>query len=156
MAAIQSAVTSGPPTGAAGGDLSGSYPNPVVAQVDGEPPMALQAATAVAGYAKINGTGNIITWTAPNDGKQHRVVVVCSETVTTGTETGGAVSTNLTAPGGGTQTGSGNIFAAAKTVGTYHQLDGAIIEANTTFSLVQSSALSAGGPTSVWAEIWGS
>lgn len=112
------------------------------------------ASTGTAGYVKVNGTGNVLTWTAPNDGAMHQFEVICSETVTSN-ETGGAVSLNLTAPGGGVQTGAGNIFAAAKTVGTYHQLDGATVQAGSTVALVQSSALSAGAST-VWATIWAS
>lgn len=117
--------------------------------------LGLVAATPVAGFAKQNATPTILTWTAPNDGNQHRFIVFASQTVST-TETGGAISTSETAPGGGVQTGAGNLFAGAKNAGTYHQIDGAIVEAGTTVTVSQTTALSLGGPTTVWAEIWGS
>lgn len=117
------------------------------------PPLAPVASTGVAGFTKVNGTPNIITWTAPNDGAIHRFLIIASETVTA-TETGGAVSSTHTAPGGGVQAGVGNIFAGGKAAGTAHQLDGATCQAGSTVTVQQTTALTAGGPTVVWAEIW--
>jgi hypothetical protein len=112
------------------------------------------AATTTSGYAKVNGTGTIISWTAPSDGNQHRFIVLASEEVASN-ETGGAISTVHTNPGGGVQTGAGNIFGGTKSAGNYHQIDGAVAEAGSTVSVEQTSALS-GGASTVWVEIWAS
>ena len=62
-------------------------------------PLALQATTGTAGYTLINGTGNIITWTTPNDGGLHRIAVFASIHVTS-TETNGVIALTYTLPDG--------------------------------------------------------
>lgn len=111
-----------------------------------------QASTPVAGTALINGTGAIITWTAPNDGKLHRALVLGLINVVTA-ETGGLVSITYT-------TASGNPFTLQMfppniaTLGDT-TFSGVMItvRANTTVSVTQGSALTAGA-ANVWAEIW--
>jgi hypothetical protein len=49
----------GPPTGAAGGDLSGTYPDPVVAQVNGA------AVPVSSGYVGTNASGQLVPASAP-------------------------------------------------------------------------------------------
>lgn len=114
--------------------------------------LTLVATTGEAGFTKVNATPNILTWVAPSDGQPHRFLIFASETVTTA-ETGGGVSTNQTAPGGGAQVGSNNIFSGGKIIGTYHVTDGAVVQAGSTVTLLQSAALTAGACV-MWAEIW--
>jgi trimeric autotransporter adhesin len=119
-----------------------------------QPAIALLATTGINGYTLVNGTGNIITWTAPNDGNLHRVMVLASLTVTSAT-TGGQISISFTAPGGGV--GGPTIFNASLSAATRAPSSPTtvVIEANTTISVSQTSAMSAGAAV-LWAEIWGS
>lgn len=110
------------------------------------------AATAVGGVALINGTQTIISWTAPNDGALHRVFVIFDANITVAT-TGGATQYTYTNPGGVSQ--SPSLVAGTQTTGAKHAFDAAIVEANTTVTVSQTSAMTAGTET-VWAEIWAS
>lgn len=120
------------------------------------PAMVQQAATPFAGYTLVNGTGNIITWAVPNDGRLHRFAVFASEDVISAT-TGGAVTVSWTLPDGtaaswvilpATQGATG--FVAAQN-SSYLVL----CRPGTTVTVTQSSALT-GGSAVAWAEIWGS
>lgn len=123
------------------------YPN------GGTPALQVQAATPVGGVALVNGTPTILSWTAPNDGKQHWAQIFASVAVTT-TQVGGSCSFNWTAggvaishsvfPGGagsGTGAGPSNNFAVA-------------VDAGTTVTFAQASAMTSGA-ASVFAGIWG-
>ena len=119
--------------------------------------LAPLAATAVTGYTLVNGTGTIITWTAPSDGALHRVLLFAVLRVTS-TETGGACQLALTLPDG--TGGTKSLFAAALTANTYYPSSAScpsqvLIEAGTAVSVTQSSALT-GGAAVVYAELWGS
>lgn len=119
--------------------------------------LTLLATTGAAGYALVNGTGNILTWTAPNDGALHRVFVFATKHVVT-TETGGQVQTALTLPDGFAVSGVG-IFTGGQGAGIQTPSttgnSALFAEAGTTVTVKQTSALSAGAST-LWAEIWGS
>lgn len=117
------------------------------------PQMALQAQTPQAGFALQNATPTIVSWTAPADGKNHRVVVVASQTANAGA-TGGAIGITMTAPDG--TVGTPQIFGATPGAG-FHNMSFPVynIQSGSTFSIVQTSALTAGAST-LWAELWGS
>jgi hypothetical protein len=122
--------------------------------IGGVPIPQLQAATAVAGYTLVNGTGNIITWTAPNDGNQHRVLIVSSKGVTS-TETGGIINCAWTTPNAESQTTQ--VYPGAQAAGAHFATSPLLvcIGPNTTVTISQGSALT-GGASVLFAEIWGS
>lgn len=114
-----------------------------------ELPASLQlvASTGVAGYALTLAGGNILTWTAPNDGNPHYVTVFGNLHVTT-TETGtsgGAIGGSLTDPGG-------NAFSASLDGGVHgvgnfsFNSKALVVGPGTTFTLTQT-AMTAGAAT---------
>jgi hypothetical protein len=119
------------------------------------PTLARQAATPAAGYTLVNGTGAVITWTAPSDGQNHRVQIFASLSVTS-SETGGAIQCSYTAPDG---TSTGHTVYGAGQTGPDVIVQGApfsvVIKAGTAFTISQTSALTAGAAV-LFAEIWGS
>jgi hypothetical protein len=115
--------------------------------------MTLLAATPVTGYTLVNGTGTILTWTAPADGNMHRVLLTVEQVVTS-LETGGAVTWTYKTMDGTSHVPT--VLAGGSAAGA--SITNAImylVPAGVTVTLAQSSALSAGAAT-VWAEIWGS
>jgi hypothetical protein len=118
------------------------------------PGLFRQAATPVTGFALQNATPAILSWTAPNDGQLHRVLLLASIDVTSA-ETGGAVGLNFTAPDG-TSSPFQPVFAAGLGVNAAAGTALAVMcKAGSTVFFNQTSALSAGAAV-VWAEIWGS
>lgn len=115
--------------------------------------LALQAATPVGGYALVNGTGPVISWTAPADGAVHTVVVAAFARVTLA-ETGGQVNLSWTDPGG--TPASGVALPGGKAAGIVTPNFPMVlpVQAGSTVSVSQGTALTAGAATA-WAEIWG-
>jgi hypothetical protein len=114
--------------------------------------LGLQADTAAAGYTLINGTGNIITWTPPNDGNLHWCTIFGGVHVTT-LEAGGAISVTYNYPDGtsstdtlasGNQSPGHNLFTARLMP----------VEAGVIVTVAQVSALTSGAAVA-WAGIWG-
>jgi hypothetical protein len=120
--------------------------------------MTLLATTTATGVALTSGTPTLLTWTAPNDGNMHRVLLV-GELVVSSTETGGKVTVSFTDPAGGAHNGL-QIYASALGAGAFG-LPGTsspvltLIQANTAFTVAQAVGLS-GGAAIFYGELWGS
>lgn len=126
---------------------------PLGIPVPGVPILEQQIATAVAGFALQNGTPNILTWNVPNDGLNHRFIVVCTIVVTVA-ETGGAINVAFTPPGAGIN--SAQLTAGGSGIGSVNaNYRAGIASPGTTVQVNQSSALTLGA-ASVFAEIWAS
>jgi hypothetical protein len=95
-----------------------------------------------------NGTPTILTYTTPNDGRPHQVLITGTMHVTSAT-TGGAVQGVYSAPDG-LVTFTAALSAATQAVGA-HPSGGtwATVAPNTTITISQSSAVTAGA-----AKIW--
>ena len=120
--------------------------------------LAVQAATPVAGFAlSTSSTPNIITWTAPNDGAQHRFIIMSAMVVTTGgSVTGGQVRVTWQTPDGSNASNTpypGGSGAGVQLAGTSGAITG-IVKAGATVTIVQFTSIS-GGTAVFWAEIWG-
>ncbi len=118
--------------------------------------MTLLAATGAAGYSLVNGTGTIISWTAPNDGAVHRVILAGQLRVSGATETGGQIVLTWTLPDA-SASGNQQVVGGSQAVGV-HPINGSfniMCQANTTVTLTQASALTAGTAV-LFAEMWGS
>jgi hypothetical protein len=118
------------------------------------PGMTLLAATPVAGYTLVDSTGTIISWTAPNDGLLHRVMLFLVMHVTS-TETGGNIQFSADFPDG--QNSTVSPIVAGKGAGVQYPAFPYffLVQAGTTVVLSQSTALTAGASV-LWAELWGS
>lgn len=115
--------------------------------------LAKQAATPTTGYTLVNGTGNVITWTAPNDGQQHRFQITGSLNVTS-LETGGEIDLAFTTPDGTAVSGV-PLFNSGLGAGVSATFFSRLCKANTTVTVSQAVALS-GGAAVAYFEIWGS
>lgn len=113
--------------------------------------LLLQAATPAAGFALVNGTPGIVSWTAPNDGSAHLAHVV-SQQVVTSLETGGAVQLNYTSADGTARNLA--LYPGGGATGLSVLNAERIVAPGSTVAIVQSSALT-GGAAAVWAQVWG-
>jgi hypothetical protein len=118
--------------------------------------LALVATTGPSGYVLVDGTGNIITWTAPDDGQLHRYLIFVQQIVTSD-ETGGELAIQFTGMDGNVYTEQ--FSAPGLTAGFYGPASFAftsgIIKAGTALTISQFTALT-GGAATLWPEIWGS
>ena len=118
----------------------------------GGPFPELVSTAGLTGTPLINGTQNILTWTSPNDGNQHRFQLLAERNVTSA-ETGGQMTLTSTIPGGTVFAnvvaagGSGVGIASLNQIGT--------VAPNTTVTLAQTSALTVGA-CQVYGELWAS
>jgi hypothetical protein len=117
------------------------------------PALGLLQTTGVNGFTLQNGTPNIFSWTAPNDGNLHRIVLLTNLHVTSA-ETGGAISlNNLISPDGGNH--SPGIYAGGAASGVLNQVTNSyFVQAGSIVTLAQTSALTVGAAV-LWAELWG-
>jgi hypothetical protein len=113
----------------------------------------LQATTGINGIALVNGTPNILTWTAPNDGQMHRVQLIAQVNVTS-LETGGQVTlqfTDLTSTLQSRQMIAGGQAAGFSPLTSENAF---LVKPGTTVFLTQTALT--GGAATIWAELWGS
>jgi hypothetical protein len=116
-------------------------------------PQGLQSVgiTPAAGFALQNGTPNIFSWTAPNDGKTHRFFLIGAKEVTIA-ETGGAVGVTFTLPDG--TAASPTWVAGNNGVGiTMPNYRSGLVQPGTTVTLAQTGALTLGASL-IHAEMW--
>lgn len=114
--------------------------------------MQMVATTDLAGYVFTTGGGNVLTWTAPNDGQMHRVELF-GGTHCTAAATGGALHFNFQSPDGSNNT---PIILGANQATGWHFTNNAIalVAPGTTVTISQD-AQSAGAQTG-WFELWAS
>ena len=119
------------------------------------PAMGLLAALPIpaAGFTLQNATPVILSWTAPADGQLHRVTIF-GTLFAAAVETGGNINLVYTDPAGNPN--STPVWAGGLNGANAPTDKGVSVKAGTTVTLQQIVALSAGGPSMVWAEIWGS
>lgn len=118
-----------------------------------QPSLKKVAATANAGFALQNGTPTILTFTAPNDGQNHRYELYTEKHVTTA-ETGGAVQLSFTTPDAAL--GVSTFFPGGQAAGVFlpagpQQI---LVGPGTTVTVSQSSALTVGASV-LFCEVWG-
>jgi hypothetical protein len=116
--------------------------------------LTMVATTGTAGVALQNATPTFLTWTAPNDGSMHRLVVF-SEMNVASTETGGLVNVGFNDPAGGARTrqlyAAGLASGFQEPAGVTPMLN--LVAPGSVCTLTQGSALTAGAAT-MWAEFW--
>lgn len=115
--------------------------------------LSLQAATPVGGFALVNGTPVILSWTPPNDGKVHRFMVI-GHIIATGVPAGGQINANFTCPDG---TGANRDLVSGYGAGFVDWFTHGLwcCQAGQPVQVQEQSALTAGA-AQIWAEIWGS
>src|SRR5579862_5196763 len=111
------------------------------------PVLAAQAATPLAGTALVNGTPNLLQWTAPNDGQVHSFNVAATAHVTLAL-TGGQIQVKWTSAGVNQVS---TLLAGGEAAGTYVGLflgNGGNgpqqCDPGTTVTIQQTSAVTAG------------
>jgi hypothetical protein len=116
------------------------------------PGFGLLATVTGTSYALVNGTGTIVSWSAPSDGNLHLVFMPAVLHVTSA-ETGGAITYSYTLPDGTTQSGE-SLYAASTGTGIHAAGGSFYCEPGSTFTVSQSSALTAGVAV-LFLQLWG-
>lgn len=113
------------------------------------------ATTGQAGVALINGTQTFLSWTAPADGNMHVAAIYGVMAIGNVTETGGAIGVGATFPNGATGAAATQLFAANQTANTTPSNNVLrLIQSGSTITVAQTSALSAGGPGTLYATMF--
>jgi hypothetical protein len=141
-------------------ELSASFKSSLLAADVIQGTLAPQATTATnfpSGYALVNGTGTIFSWTPPNDGQLHHFLLDLFLLVTSNT-TGGDISLTFWDPAdfsahteiilGGTQ----SVGPHGTTLQGYSNIP---VPGGKPVTLAQTSAMTAGAAT-LWADLLGS
>lgn len=118
------------------------------------PTLSLVATTGPAGTPLTAGTPTFLTWTAPNDGNMHRIIVFTAMQVSSA-DTGGAVGLGWTQPSGNSQAPASQIFAANLGTGPQWNSQLRLVAPGSTVTIQQSSALTVGAAI-FYGEIWAS
>jgi len=114
-----------------------------VARTSGGVSLALAqvATTGDGGYALVDGTGTILSWTVPNDGNLH-TALVAGTLIVTSAGTGGAIGTETTDTVLGNQTYPAAMYSSAASSGINQHAF--CVGPGATVTVYQSSALTAG------------
>jgi hypothetical protein len=110
--------------------------------------------TGLAGFTLVNGTPTIITWTPPNDGNPH-VVLIFGEVRVITALTGGNVGINFGYPDG-SAVPQATVYGGGGAAG-FHALSNVTfaVQPGQVVTIVQSAAATAGSAV-VWLEVWAS
>lgn len=116
--------------------------------------LQLQAAVPDTGFAIGNSTPTILSWKVPDDGRNHRYIIISSVYISS-TETGGQIYISFTGPSG--VEGFQQVSAGGQSTGydDSQYEPPTIVQSGSTVTIAQGSALT-GGAATLWAEIWGS
>lgn len=118
--------------------------------------MGLLATTGTAGYTLLSSgsvPATILTWTTPNDGLMHRVLVYAMQHISS-SETLGAIDVSFTAPDGTSDTTF--LIQTGLSSGYKNALSPFFVDGNGgTITVIQQSLLT-GGAGVLWCEMWGS
>jgi len=112
--------------------------------------MPIQATTGTAGYTLVNGTGNVLTWTPPNDGGLHRFLLLATLNVTSA-ETGGQMNIAFNLPNA---TASNIAFFSGQGLGLHQSNFNGQVQAGTTVTVSQNTALTVGAAV-LWMDLLG-
>jgi hypothetical protein len=127
---------------------------PYWANAPGATGLSLAASTGASGWTLTDSgsyPAGIISWTAPDDGDLHRVLVAGIMQVTSA-DTGGEISADWTLPNGDANS-NWQLYVTSESTGIKQLLSWFFIEANTTFTVNQQAALT-GGAAVAWIELW--
>jgi hypothetical protein len=112
--------------------------------------LAKVADTGPNGFTLQNATPTILSWTAPNDGQAHTVIITSDLHVTT-LEVGGQITFSVTFPDGSANAGV-QVFAGGQAVGVQGTIQGRLVQPGSTVTVQQASALTGGAAVS-WHQI---
>lgn len=133
-----------------GAGVQGTAPQPPPSQSGEYGKIGLLATTGPNGFTLVNGTPNILSWTAPNDGQLHRIFVFFSLNVTS-LQTGGNVG--ITIGSGGHNLAAGGL-AAGYQFGLSQSMSAIVLPGQTV--LIAETVAQTAGAAVFYGEIWGS
>lgn len=130
----------------------------ILSPFGGEGLSKLAGTPEAAGFPLQDATPTVVSWTAPDDGNAHRVLMFAMLSVSSDL-TGGGVNCEFYAPDG-TQFNDG-VFGTDLSAGLYSPINDDwffeqfFVQAGSEVLIYQYSAVT-GGAAIIWAELWGS